>query len=91
MKIAKVVGNLVSTIKHPTHTGMKLMIVQPVGFDAKEYGNRMIAVDYACAGVGDFVLLVDEGGASRQIAENEWAAIDAVIAGVLDGVVPARD
>ena len=33
---------------------------------------------------GDYVLLVDDGGASRIAVENDNAAIDAVIVGVLD-------
>jgi len=88
VKIARVVGNIVSTIKHETHQGMKLLIVQKVDASGKPYGSQMIAMDTACAGEGDYVLLVDEGGASRMMAGNDYAAVDAVIVGVLDGLPP---
>ena len=91
MKIAKVIGNIVSTVKHSTHYGMKLMIVQPVDCYGESIGKQIIAADYACAGEGDFVLVVDEGGASRQVAGDELAAIDAVIVGVLDCLLPKKD
>lgn len=83
MKTGKVVGNLVSTVKHETHEGLKLMIVQPVDHDGEPYGDTVIAADAACAGIGDYVLFSDEGGASRMIIGN-GAIIDTVIVGVLD-------
>lgn len=84
MKIARVLGNVVSTIKHPTHEGLKLMIVRQVDKSGEPTGREMVAIDTASAGEGDYVLLVDEGGAARIMAGNEDAAVDAVIVGVLD-------
>ncbi len=82
--MAKVVGNLVSTIKHSTHEGAKLMLVRQVDEAGELCANQMIAVDTACSGVGDYVLLVDEGGACRMMMDNSDAAVDAVIVGVVD-------
>lgn len=87
MITAKVVGNIVSTIKHETHEGLKLMIVQPVDCCGTPYGKKLIAVDMACAGEGDYVLCVDEGGASRMVVrEDGKTAVDAAIVGVLDNL-----
>lgn len=84
MKLAKVIGNAISIVKHGTHCGLKLMIVQKVNSDRKPYGSDLIAVDTASAGIGDYVLLSDEGGASRMMLKNVFTPIDAVILGVLD-------
>lgn len=84
MKIARVVGNMVSTIKHPSHKGLKLMIIEPVGHNGKVCGKQLIAVDCACAGEGDYVLITDDGGASRMILGDDKAVIDWSIIGVLD-------
>lgn len=84
MKIAKVLGNVVSTIKHSSNEGMKLMVVGQVDQHGIATGKQMIAVDTACAGEGDYVLLVEEGGATRIMVGNDLACLDAVIVGVLD-------
>lgn len=85
MIMAKVVGNIVSTIKHATHEGLKLMVIQPVDTLGKVTGKEVIAADMACAGEGDFVLCINEGGASKMvISEDSQVIIDAVIVGVLD-------
>jgi len=84
LKIAKVVGNVVSTVKHEAHKGLKLLIVQKVNSFSVPYGSELIAVDTACAGIGDYVLLADEGGASRMLVTNHHTPVDAVIVGVID-------
>lgn len=85
MKLAKVIGNVVSTIKHSTHEALKLMIVRQVDLSGNVYGKQLIAIDTASAGEGDYILLVDEGGAARMLLGSD-AAIDAVIVGILDSL-----
>ena len=77
MRIAKVVGNVVSTVKDAGFAGQKLMIV------AYEGGGRVIAFDAANAGIGDTVLVVADGGASR-IALGGNIIADTTICGVVD-------
>lgn len=50
----------------------------------KVCGKQQIAVDIANAGEGDYVIVVEDGGASRMLMENETAVVDWVIAGVID-------
>ncbi|MED1472339.1 EutN/CcmL family microcompartment protein [Bacillus salipaludis] len=84
MKLTKVVGNVVSTIKTPSHQNKKLMVVIPVDATGKECGDAMIAIDHFHAGVGDYVLVIEEGGSAREILGNPKGAFDAVIAGIVD-------
>ena len=84
MKIARVVGNVVSTIKCPSHNGLKLMIIEFIDLEGFPCSVRQIAIDAACSGVGDIVLLTDDGGAARMIIGDNNAVIDWVIVGVLD-------
>jgi ethanolamine utilization protein EutN len=84
MKLAKVVGNVVSTIKTSSHQNKKLMVVIPVDATGKECGDAMIAIDYFHAGVGDYVLVIEEGGSAREILGDPKGAFDAVIAGIVD-------
>ncbi|QFT91063.1 Carbon dioxide concentrating mechanism protein CcmL [Bacillus sp. THAF10] len=84
MKLAKVVGNVVSTIKTPTHQNKKLMVVVPVDEKGEKCGDAMIALDRFHAGVDDYVLILEEGGSAREILGDANGAFDAVIAGIVD-------
>ncbi|OZM58315.1 hypothetical protein CIB95_01725 [Lottiidibacillus patelloidae] len=84
MKLAKVIGNVVSSIKTKSHEGTKLMVVQPIDMEGNETGDSFIAIDGSQAGIGDIVLIIEEGGSCRQVLKRPEAAVDAVIAGIVD-------
>jgi len=87
MYIAKVVGNVVATIKHPFFEGRKLLLVQKLDLDGNLSSQYDIAVDDVLAGVGDKVLIVDEGSGARQILQGgNNAPVRAVVAGVIDDI-----
>ncbi|UCZ52760.1 EutN/CcmL family microcompartment protein [Bacillus shivajii] len=84
MKLAKVIGNVVATVKTHSHQGEKLMVVEPIDDQGKRIGDSFIAVDGAQAGVGDIVLIIEEGGSARTIMGNPEGAVDAIIVGIVD-------
>lgn len=84
MKLAKVIGNVVATVKTPSHKNQKLMVVEPVDEAGNAIGDSFIAVDGSQAGVGDTVLVIEEGGSARQIMGNPEGAVDAIIVGIVD-------
>lgn len=87
MYIAKVVGNVVATIKHPFFEGRKLLLVQKLDLEGNTTTQYDIAVDDVLAGVGDKVLIVDEGSGARQILQGgNTAPVRAVVAGIIDDV-----
>ncbi|MCQ3931624.1 MAG: hypothetical protein DPW16_14295 [Chloroflexi bacterium] len=87
MYLARVVGNVVATIKHPFYEGRKLMLVQRLDLDHKPTSIYDVAVDDVQAGVGDFVLVFDEGTGARQILQaGNTAPVRAVIVGIVDDV-----
>lgn len=86
MVIAKVVGTIVSTIKHPAYRGYKLQVVQPLHFPGESPDEDFLALDNAHAGVGDIVLVMREGNGARQITQIEDAPIISMIVGILDSV-----
>ena len=51
MKLARVVGNVVSTIKDECFAGQKLMIVDYIDEDGNLTGNHAICFDVADAGM----------------------------------------
>ena len=87
MILAKVVANVVSTEKHPHYKGQKILVVQPVDPEGKPKGTSLLAVDGVQAGIGDLVLVVDEGGSARAVIGDESAmTIRTAICGIVDRV-----
>jgi microcompartment protein CcmK/EutM len=84
MKIATVVGNVISTIKDETYYGYKLMIVQYINESGEPTGSQLIAFDAANAGVGDVVVVCTDGGAANMILDNKKIIADLTICGVID-------
>ena len=88
MTLCRVVGSVTSTIKHESLASRKLMICQPIApGSGKLVGKQMVAVDTVQSGVGDTVLVIDEGNAARKILDAPGAPIRTVIAGIVDEVV----
>jgi len=86
MRIARVVGNVVSTIKEETHCSYKLMIIEYLDQSGKAVGVRQIAFDAANAGIGDIVLINVDGGAAKDILKDKDVIIDQTICGVIDHI-----
>ena len=86
MKLARVRGTVVATIKHPTYEGRTLLLCQPLTFDGREKGEQVIAVDRVQAGVGDLVLILTEGNGVRQIIGPDAGPIRSLVVGVVDAV-----
>lgn len=87
MIVGRVVASVVATEKHPHLKGRALLMVQPLDAAGKAKGKPVLAVDGAQAGVGDRVLVVDEGGSARSVLGDEGAmTIRTVICGIVDSV-----
>ncbi|MBA3063717.1 MAG: hypothetical protein FP833_12345 [Atribacteria sp.] len=86
MILGKVIGNVVSTIKLPVYQGYKILIVQPVNNKEEPQGESVLALDTVQAGVGDTVLVIDEGNSSRLIMNNSTAPVRTMIVGIVDAI-----
>lgn len=86
MFLAEVVGTVVSPVQIPILDGEKLLILRPVSPDGRASGRTRIGIDRADAGVGDRVLVLDEGNGARQILGDPEGAVKTVVVGVVDYV-----
>ncbi|MBN2407522.1 MAG: EutN/CcmL family microcompartment protein [Elusimicrobia bacterium] len=88
MFIAKVVGNVWATRKHPSLEGKKLMLICPVdGMKGTRSGPVQLAIDHSMdAGPGDTVLIIDEGSSCRQMMGAGKGPTRTIIAGIVDSV-----
>lgn len=86
MKIGRVAGTVVSTICSPVFEDRKLLLCDLLTPEGEPAGDYTIAVDVVDAGVGETVLIIDEGNSARQVVQWENAPIRAVIVGVVDEI-----
>jgi len=87
MIIARVIGNVVATQKNHRYQNARVMLCQQLTLEGADAGTTLIALDSVDAGVGDLVLIVQEGwGASTAATGEAGAAIDSAIVGIIDRI-----
>ena len=84
MKIATVTGTVVSTIKYDKYRGFKLLKIRHLTLEGEMTGEELIALDAADAGVGDIVLVNNDGGAAQMITGDKTLIASVTICGVID-------
>jgi len=83
MQLARVIGDVVSTIKDSGLNSHKLLLLQPVTPDRAPAGRTLVAVDAVGAGVGEHVFFVRGREASFPFLPDEPPA-DACVVGIVD-------
>lgn len=83
MQLARVVGDVVSTLKDPALVGHKLLILQPIMPDRQAVGRTLVALDAIGAGVGEHVFFVRGREASFPFLPAETPT-DACVVGIVD-------
>jgi ethanolamine utilization protein EutN len=84
MYIGQVAGTVVATIKHEAFNSRKLLLVERLDLAGQPTADYDICVDVVQAGVGDRVLVLDEGNGARQVLNRAVAPVRAVIVGIVD-------
>lgn len=89
MRLAKVVGTVVSTQKDERLRGCKLMIVKKVdekgNFEKYSSSSTSIAVDTVGAGIGETVIITS-GSTARFVWGDRTTPVDMTIVGIVDEV-----
>lgn len=86
MKLARVEAHVVATQKHPFYAGLKTFMVKPLRADGAPEGSTFVAVDRVQAGIGDLVLIMQEGSSARFMFNDPVAPVRSVIVGIVDRV-----
>ena len=86
MITGRVIGTINSTINHPFYDGKKILVVEKTDATGKATGDYLVAVDAIDAGMGDPVLVLDEGTGARQVFNSTDAPVRSVIVGFIDDV-----
>jgi ethanolamine utilization protein EutN len=67
MQLGRVIGNATSTIKHPSLTGWRLVLVQMLNNARQPEGDPAVAIDKYGSAPGQTVILNSDGKAVRDI------------------------
>jgi len=84
--LARITGNVVSTIHHPIVEGQKLLVAERLDATGQPTGGYIIAMDAIGAGFGETVLILDEGSGARQILGDAEAPVRSMVVGIVDAV-----
>jgi ethanolamine utilization protein EutN len=87
MILGRVKGEVVSTIKHPVYANRRVLLLDRIGADGRELGGYLVAIDAVDAGVGQTVLVIDEGNSARQVINDPQAPVRSVIIGIVDEIM----
>jgi microcompartment protein CcmK/EutM len=85
MQLARVIGDVVATMKDPHLDGHKLLVLQPVLPNREAVGRALVAIDAAGAGVGEHVFFVRGKEASFPFLPAE-TPVDACVVGIVDAI-----
>ncbi len=86
MILGRVCGTIHSTINHPFYDAKRLLVVDKLDPYKKPTGQYLIAIDSVDAGVGEIVLMLDEGNGARQIVDDSTAPLRSIIVGIVDDI-----
>ena len=68
MILGRVVGNAVSTVKHKSLGGVRMLLVEPVQAASLD---PVLALDELGAGAGDMVVLSSDGQYTREVVNDK--------------------
>ena len=88
------IGNVVATQKNQRYEGSRVMLCRQITPEGEDMDYTCLALDSVDSGVGDVVVIVQEGwSASTAATSRAGAAIDSAIVGVVDYIdlLPSQD
>lgn len=84
MQVARVVGSAISTVKHASMKGWKLLVVQPLTVDQKPDGEPQLAIDSLGANVGGRVMICNDGKGTRELMGSKNSPVRWFVMGICD-------
>jgi microcompartment protein CcmK/EutM len=82
--LARVEGNVVATRKHPSLSGWRLVICQPINKAGEPEGVPQVAIDPHGAGMHQHVIISSDGMAARKAVGDDKSPVRWMISGIVD-------
>jgi len=83
MQLARVIGEVVASVKDANLVGAKLLVLQPIAASGENAGRTLVALDSVGAGTGEHVFFVRGREAAFPFYPAE-PPVDAAIVGIVD-------
>ena len=77
-------GSVVTTIKHRSMHGWKVLIVQPVDIAGRPDGDPVLAIDMLGAGRGTKVVISNDGRGTREMIGDALSPVRWSVIGIVD-------
>ena len=92
MQLARVIGEIVSSVKDVNLSSVPLLVLQPIAASGEDVGRTLVATDSVGAGVGECVFFVRGREAAYPFYPAE-PPTDAAVIGIVDhfDVAPLRE
>jgi len=84
MQLGRVVGHATSTVKHPSMTGWRLLVVQLLTADETEDGEPILAIDSLGSRAGTRVIACNDGAEARKLVGVKTSPVRWFVMGVCD-------
>jgi ethanolamine utilization protein EutN len=84
MQKARVVGHAVSTVKHASMIGWRLLVVQPLAPIGKADGEPLLAIDALGAARGQVVIISNDGQGARELVGDKNSPVRWFVMGIED-------
>lgn len=84
MQIATIVGQAVTTIKHPSLTGWRLLVAQPRTAAGTADGEPLLVIDHLGAAQGQRVLICNDGAGAREMVGDKSSPVRWFVLGLCD-------
>jgi len=84
MQLGQIIGTATATAKHPTLSGWRMVVAQPLDANGNDEGTPMIAVDNLGSAVGSRVMLTSDGKGVREMIGSNNTPVRWAVLGVID-------
>ena len=84
MQLGTVIGHATSTVKHPSLTGWRMVIVQPLNNARQPEADPVVAVDKLGSAPGTMVILNSDGKGARELIGDEKTPARWFVIGIVD-------
>ena len=86
MILARVDGNAIATIKHPSLEGWRFIICQPIDEAGNEIGGPMLALDSMGAGLHQKVVITTDGSSIRERVHDRHSPARHMVTEIIDNL-----
>ncbi|MFH1568306.1 MAG: EutN/CcmL family microcompartment protein [Gemmatimonadota bacterium] len=84
MRLCRVVGHVVASVKHPSLAGRRILVVSAAPGKGDPSIPMQLAVDGVGAGIGCQVMISESGAAGAEITGFKYPPVRSVIVGIVD-------